>query len=84
MQEIILDGLIMQEAPQDYIAEVFGFPEYYGKNLDALHDMLTEISEDTEVYLLHWESMGAYGKKLLRVFEDAAQENEKLKVSCFE
>lgn len=32
-----------RDTAQDYIAAVFDFPSYYGKNLDALHDCLTEL-----------------------------------------
>ena len=35
----------------EYIAEKLGFPEYYGKNLDALYDCLTDISEPTAIGL---------------------------------
>lgn len=30
---------------------VFNFPEYYGNNLDALHDCLTEVTEESLVLL---------------------------------
>ncbi len=30
-----------------YLAYRLNFPAHYGRNFDALHDMLTEIGEDT-------------------------------------
>lgn len=33
----------------EYIAEKMAFPEYYGHNLDALYDCLTDITEPTAV-----------------------------------
>ncbi len=33
----------------EYIAEKMAFPEYYGHNLDALYDCLTDIAEPTAV-----------------------------------
>ena len=33
----------------EYIAEKMDFPEYYGHNLDALYDCLTDIAEPTAV-----------------------------------
>ena len=41
----ILDGkkMVSREETHVYLKETFGFPDYYGKNLDALHDCLTEI-----------------------------------------
>jgi ribonuclease inhibitor len=44
MRKILLDFSVpdTKEKAHDYIAEQMGFPDYYGKNLDALYDMLTE------------------------------------------
>ncbi len=56
------------------------FPEYYGANLDALHDMLTEITEDTYL-LLQINAEGeyaAYVEKILRVIKDSVSENPRL------
>ena len=36
-----------REALHDVLSEAFAFPDYYGRNLDALYDLLTEMSEDT-------------------------------------
>ena len=47
------------------LAKALDFPAWYGGNLDALYDCLTEISG--KVRLLDWEvaedRLGAYGKK---------------------
>ncbi len=42
---IILDTLRLTEpeAAHSYLKEVLGFPEYYGHNLDALYECLTDI-----------------------------------------
>ena len=36
-------------------AETLGFPEYYGNNLDALHDCLTDIHDDVGVIAVDTE-----------------------------
>ncbi len=43
MQNIVLDFCMAMtpEGIQEYLASVFHFPDYYGKNLDAFYDMLT-------------------------------------------
>ena len=49
MKKIILDlrNTTDRETLYDVIAEAFSFPAYFGRNLDALYDCLTEIAEDT-------------------------------------
>ena len=74
--KIVLDGKRMtsKEEAHAYLKEAFGFPDYYGKNLDALHDCLTEMSQ-MEVEFRHTDEMkaalGKYGENLLRVFREA-------------
>ena len=81
-ETIILDGNRMTEraSAHDYLAETLAFPEYYGKNLDALHEVLTESRADVE--LIHCGAMlnalGKYGCKILMVFMDSAEENPHL------
>ena len=68
----VLDGkkMVSREETHKYLKETFGFPEYYGENLDALHDCLTEM-DDLEVEILNaddmLEALGDYGKKLFKL-----------------
>ena len=61
-------------------SEALSFPAWYGSNLDALHDCLTEISG--KVRLLDWETaenrLGSYGKKAKKAIAAAALHNTKL------
>lgn len=63
--------MVSREEAHAYLKETFAFPEHYGKNLDALHDCLTEM-EEMEVEFLHvgamLEGLDGYGEKLLQVF----------------
>ena len=63
------------------LAESLNFPEWYGKNLDALHDALTEISEDVQLTLVHFDAMQNCRRGFLRVFTDAVEENLHLTVN---
>lgn len=38
-----------------YLKEQFGFPDYYGNNLDALFDVLEDIAEDVEIVFVEDE-----------------------------
>jgi len=62
---------------------VMDLPEYYGRNLDALHDVLTEIAQPTELIVEADEpqlsdEMKGFVPRLVRVLKDAAQENPAL------
>ena len=48
---IILEGKAMvdRSAAHAHLAERLDLPSYYGRNLDALYDVLTEIGADTEI-----------------------------------
>ena len=82
MKQIILDGNILADAAQvhDYLKKVLNFPEYYGKNLDALYDCLTDLN-DTELIITAPEEDGAVFQKILRIFKAADRANESLKLN---
>lgn len=80
MEITVLDARKMKDetVTQEYIALQLDFPEHYGKNLDALHDCLTELDEHMIVIneAKELEKLGEYGRMLLRVFRDSSRENE--------
>ena len=80
MAEILLDGLELRtiEEVHDRFAQALEQPEWYGRNLDALFDCLTDIREPTTIRLLHKEALkdrlGRRGRSLLRLLRRAAEE----------
>lgn len=84
MKKVILDceKLLRRKQAHLYLAEMLEFPDYYGKNLDALYDCLAELGECTIV--LEGEDIlqepGCYGPKVLRVLREAADANPDLKL----
>ena len=81
--QIDCNEMTEREQAHGYLAKQFRFPEWYGANLDALYDCLTEIGEETEIEVLHVEALnhlGNYGHLLLETIYDAELENEYLTV----
>ena len=82
MKQITLDGNILADASRmhDYLKEVLNFPEYYGKNLDALYDCLTDL-ENMEITIDAPEHDSAIFQKVVRLFKAAANSNEDIKLN---
>lgn len=51
MKKIVLDfgTCSTKKEIHAYLKEQFGFPDYYGENLDALYDCLTDLAEDVKI-----------------------------------
>jgi ribonuclease inhibitor len=85
-REIVLDaGKIMNKVSMGaYMREVLPLPEYFGNNLDALHDVLSEVEEDTVFYLTEENvrriCSSTYAYRVLLVISDAAEENPHLRI----
>jgi len=86
MKFAIIDGnsVTSMEEIHKFLAEQLGFPAWYGGNLDALHDCLTDLHEDVDVSIIHsdalLETLGPAFVRLSRVLTDAAEENPYLKL----
>lgn len=70
-----LDGKLIEKDGHDYLKEALNFPDYYGKNLDALYDCLCEIGVRTDITLIN---CGCVSSDIIDTFVDAADENELL------
>ena len=81
MEKIILplNELHSPAELQAYLKEVLELPDYYGENLDALYDVLTERSEPLEFIvsedIQEEEYLGDYGTQLLCLLQDVAAVN---------
>ena len=72
MNLIEIDGKLIKKEGHDYIKKTLNFPDYYGKNLDALYDCLTEIGIETQIKLINADLIP---NDLLETFIDASDEN---------
>ena len=87
MKEIIIDGSTIETAGDlhEALAQALSLPDWYGRNLDALYDCLTELGEDTHLQLHNWHHiefrLKDYSGKAVYVFHYAMEENPHLTVS---
>lgn len=88
-RRVTLSGnkMTSREVLHTYLAKKLDFPSYYGKNLDALHDCLTERSTPLHITVTYTERLkkhlGGYSDTFLQVLQDAAEENECITVSVY-
>ena len=86
MKEITIDcrGFVPRSDLHRALADALAFPDHYGNNLDALHDCLTDISEETRIFLVNWadaeERLGSYARSAKRAILYAAIENQNLAI----
>ena len=69
-----LDGKLIKKDGHDYLMKALHLPDYYGRNLDALYDCLTDM--ECEIELINADEVD---KDIIDTFQDAANENEFLK-----
>lgn len=82
--EVILDcrRFTDRDAAHTCLREQFGFPDYYGRNLDALYDCLMELS-NCRILLQEPAALTAledYGSALLETLNDAVRDNPGLEL----
>lgn len=86
MKQVFLDGRTLQTPEQAHrlLAQELAFPEWYGGNLDALFDCLTDLSEETCITLVCPQRMGLWERGLRLVLADACAHNPHLTVEIQE
>ena len=70
--KVILDGNYMsaKDEMHRYLKEKFQLPDYYGRNLDALYDCLSE-EEGLTVEVIHYDPSDKIMKSAVCVMKDA-------------
>ena len=90
MKVIYIDGKSISDISALYaqFKAQGGFPDYFGANLDALHDCLTETAEGFDICIAHKDALReAVGDKfngLMHVLEDSAAECECVKLRVYD
>ena len=83
MKVVILDGSTAptKEALHQHLARELNFLVWYGRNLDALFDCLTSVSEEITLTLDEaalTEALGPYAQRVGKVLTRAAEKNPKI------
>ncbi len=84
MRICILDGenILNREMLHDTLTAALDFPDWYGRNLDALYDCLTDLAEETEIRFRNEqalaEHLGNYAGALQKVICTAVEENQNI------
>ena len=74
-----LDKFIKKEELHSYLKKKMKFPDYYGENLDAVFDCLTDIRTDTAVDI-KYDADNELQRAVLAVFSDAVSQNTHLAI----
>ena len=74
-----LDKFSKKEELHSYLKKKMKFPDYYGENLDALFDCLTDISTDTAADI-KYDADNELQRAVLAVFSDAVSQNTHLAI----
>ena len=78
--KIIIEGKLIQQKGHKYLKETLNFPDYYGENLDALYDCLTDIGTETEIRLNNAELVD---KEIIDTFIDSSNENPNISFKIY-
>lgn len=90
MADVLLDGRMMtnRAAMHGLLKTALDFPAYYGNNLDALHDSLTDIDGPIHIIVSYGEalrdSLGSYGDTFLHMLWEIAEENNNISVTVYD
>ena len=85
-----LDGRLMTDrgTAHDLLKQQLNLPDYYGRNLDALYDLLTERADPMLIRVIHVKTMeaqlGRYGTALLNTLWQAAEGMPNLEIEIIE
>ncbi len=82
-----LKNIAGKEELHEMLAEKLNFPSYYGKNMDALFDILTECGADLNLIFYNTCSLEEREEKLVRILKkvcaDAQKETHGLRIRFY-
>jgi ribonuclease inhibitor len=82
MKTCTIDGKLITDRNKLHyiIATSLDFPDWYGENLDALYDCLTDMHEETKIIIENSDlletNLGVYAHSLYKVLKNASDDNK--------
>lgn len=86
MKKIVIDASRFTSKAEMFncLHEALGYENFYGSNLDALHDRLTMIFEPTEITVKGFSAailhLGNYANIFWHMLDDCSEENKNLSI----
>ena len=86
MRKIVLDlsGAQSRGQMHELLAESFSFPDWYGRNLDALYDVFTGELHDVRIFFrgesVAEENLGGYFSMFKTMCQEASEQNPELEI----
>ena len=83
---VFLDGntILDREMLHDTLTADLRLPAWYGRNLDALYDCLTDVQEETIEILRDQAALeghlGGYGRRFMKLLEEVSLENPHIRL----
>ena len=86
-----LSGILDEETFHEYVSKKLDFPGYYGFNLDALWDCLTDYAILNPGEHLRLEGLAdfrsrnrGFAEKAIQCFTDLSSNDHNMKIECFD
>lgn len=77
--ELDCDVMTSRKDAHDYLQQQLQLPVYYGRNLDALYDVLTSVGTPMTIVVkneaMAEDHLGGYGSALIATIREAGEEN---------
>ena len=85
---VVLSEVTTKEELQEVLVKELPLPDYYGRNLDALHDVLSESSSDWSIIFYNTKraayKLGKYFDAFKRLCAEASEDEVNLQIRFFD